>query len=358
MGGPDGMARTPKPWFWKARRGWYATINGVRHELARGRGAKDAAVKRCLELRLEARRATPRPLTPGQTPRLADLALAYQADIEARQRNGEVSARAVDDYRYRIAGFVETFGDVLATDLRPFMVDQWVATRQGLGPTSRHHLVGAAKGLTRWARRKGHIDADPLADMPKPPRRLRRENVIDAREARKLIDAMPSGPFKDLLTFLYETGCRPGEAARLEARHLDVDRAVALLDEHKTRRKTAKPRIVPLTVRALRLARRLAKARPTGPLFLNAKGNPWRKDAIGNAIARLRKKTGVGLELTAYGLRHGFATDALAAGEPVAMVAEMLGHTDTRMLTTVYSHLIERTDLLVAAASRVRGKRK
>ena len=29
------MARSPKPWFWKARNGWFVTIDGVRHFLAR-----------------------------------------------------------------------------------------------------------------------------------------------------------------------------------------------------------------------------------------------------------------------------------------------------------------------------------
>ena len=27
------MARPPKPWYWKARKSWYVTINGERHNL-------------------------------------------------------------------------------------------------------------------------------------------------------------------------------------------------------------------------------------------------------------------------------------------------------------------------------------
>lgn len=29
------MARTPKPWFWKARDGWYVTLDGTRHFLSK-----------------------------------------------------------------------------------------------------------------------------------------------------------------------------------------------------------------------------------------------------------------------------------------------------------------------------------
>jgi site-specific recombinase XerD len=55
-----------------------------------------------------------------------------------------------------------------------------------------------------------------------------------------------------------------------------------------------------------------------------------------------------------YGLRHGFATDALAAGVPDARVAELLGHPDTSQLHRHYSHLATRVRLLTDAAAKVR----
>ena len=54
----------------------------------------------------------------------------------------------------------------------------------------------------------------------------------------------------------------------------------------------------------------------------------------------------------AYAMRHAYVTDAIAAGLPDAMVAELAGHADTRMIST-YTHVKQRGDLL--AAARVRG---
>lgn len=59
---------------------------------------------------------------------------------------------------------------------------------------------------------------------------------------------------------------------------------------------------------------------------------------------------------TAYGYRHAFATEALAAGVPDAHVAALLGHTSTAMLHRHYSHLTHQAQAMRAALERVRGR--
>ena len=66
----------------------------------------------------------------------------------------------------------------------------------------------------------------------------------------------------------------------------------------------------------------------------------------------------LGLRVMAYGLgRHSFATEALSAGVPDAVVAALLGHTSTEMVHAHYSHISENARLLQDAAEKVaRGK--
>jgi integrase len=349
------MARIAKPWYRAAEDSWYAWIDGKQVRLARGKDRKTEASRRLRELLTARDRGQP---ADPAAPLVGDIAADYEADLVARRDRGELSAQAVDDFRRRSAGFVELHGDVRAADLKPFHVEGWLATRANLGPTSRHDAVGAVKAITAWAFRQGLLPADPLAGVKKPPRKVRREKVMDAGQIPALLAKMDSSPFRDLLSFLYLTGCRPAEATALEARHLDLKRGLAVLPEHKTRRKTDAPRLVILPPAALKLVKPLAKAHPEGPLLRNARGGRWTKDAINSAIRRLRDKVGAENELVAYALRHAFATDALAAGQPIAIVAELMGHADTRMLSRVYSHLARRTDVLSDAAKAVRGGRK
>ena len=74
-----------------------------------------------------------------------------------------------------------------------------------------------------------------------------------------------------------------------------------------------------------------------GPLFLNSRGNPWKKNAIKDRCARISKK--VGFRVIAYGARHSFATNALINEVDPISVSHLMGHKNPQMVAEVYSHL-------------------
>jgi integrase len=63
------------------------------------------------------------------------------------------------------------------------------------------------------------------------------------------------------------------------------------------------------------------------------------------ACRRLRAKTGQGAALTAESFRHLFASDGLAKGQPIATVAELMGHSSTAMISRYYGRLRDREDV-------------
>lgn len=52
-----------------------------------------------------------------------------------------------------------------------------------------------------------------------------------------------------------------------------------------------------------------------------------------------------------HDLRHTCATLLLAEGEPLEVIAERLGHSDTRITSQVYAHVVD--ELRVRAADRL-----
>jgi integrase len=70
-------------------------------------------------------------------------------------------------------------------------------------------------------------------------------------------------------------------------------------------------------------------------------------------MRRTRERAGIPHAI-AYGLRHTFATDALANGVPDAQVAELLGHSGTAMLHKHYAHLGAKAKALRDALGKVR----
>jgi site-specific recombinase XerD len=91
-------------------------------------------------------------------------------------------------------------------------------------------------------------------------------------------------------------------------------------------------------------------------LFLNDRGKPWTKDSVALRMRRLRDKLGLA-GVVAYSYRHSFATDALLSGTPIATVAAMLGHSDTKMVAQVYGHLDQHAWHLVQAAQTTASHR-
>jgi integrase len=157
-----------------------------------------------------------------------------------------------------------------------------------------------------------------------------------------------------VLEVLWGTGVRPGEAAAITADNFDADAGLVRLKDHKTAHK-GKARVIYLPPAVVEILDRLKGRYPSGPLLRNRCGRPWTGWAIVKAMQATRGRAGLPGKV-AYGLRHTFATDALAAGVPDAQVAELLGHSGTAMLHRHYSHLVARSRVLRDALGQVRGE--
>ncbi len=148
--------------------------------------------------------------------------------------------------------------------------------------------------------------------------------------------------FRTLLFALWHTGARPKELRDLTWDQVRDDCLV--LPQHKTVRKTKKPRVIYLDRQMQKLMRALRKKR-TGDtkqhVFLNTRGKPWTNNAVRQRVSRLKKKLGLKDDVTAYLIRHAFGTNAVVNEVDVVTVAELMGHNSVEMISTVYCQLAE-----------------
>jgi integrase len=373
--------RPGKPWYWRARDAWYTELGGRRIRLAKGRTAKAEAMAAFGRLLASGSTGSVPTGSPAPVPLAGDatvgkLAAAYVRHLAELRDRGERAPGVVTDWVRRAGRFVDAFESRAAATLTPGEVEDWIGRQRGAnggprvgpryvagdrgderpwGPTTRNATAGAIRSMLRWAVRRGWLDRDPLAGLAMPRRRLRREVVLSPEEARRVLNAIRSEPIRDLFTFLYLTGCRPIEARIIEARHLDFAAGIARLAQHKTARSSGRDRVIVLPAAAVAIARRAAAAYPSGPIFRNARGAPWTKDAINCAVRRIRRAAGVGVGFSANALRHLFLTDFLAQTGDLAVAAELAGHTSPAMVGQVYSRLGDRIAVLRAKAEAVRG---
>jgi integrase/recombinase XerC len=299
--------------------------------------------------------------------RVRDLVARFMAYHEGS------SAATRRFYARPLASFVEYVGNLKVSDLKAYHVAEWLdrehktikrARKEGdayltedtdrrTSDNYRRNLSRAVKACFRWAEEREYIDRSPIRKLKVPPATPRGDEAyLTAGQWAKLIAAVKDQPLLDLLTILKETGCRPQEARRVETRHLDREgRCWVFPKEESKGRKQM--RVVHLGDNAFEICLRLALKNPTGPIFRNRNSNPWESHVLNYRCYRLGKR--LGFRITPYCIRHTFATDAIIRGVDLQTIADLMGHTDLRMLSGVYQHLRRRGDHMKEGLRRAIG---
>ena len=329
-------AKNVKPWFRKHDGWWYLTrcIDGkhVQTKLVRGRENEAEAFQRYFELMAAAGHMEPS--TEISFNELAARFLSWsKREHDTRTTNWYV-------------GFIDGFDNVYegrVIDLRKSHVDHWLNTHPDWSVSTRRAAITAIKRVVNWGFEEGHLTAYPVGLRKlRRPATGKRDTVISEADHTRMLAASDTA-FQQFLIALWDTGARPKEVRTVAAEMVHFDAGVWLLNDHKTAEKVEKPRIIYLTPRLVDLSRELAAKFPTGPIFRNSQGNPWTDNAVRCRMRRLREKLGLPEGTVAYAYRHSYATSGLENGIPIADMAELLGHRDTKMLSEHYGHLSKKT---------------
>jgi site-specific recombinase XerD len=142
-----------------------------------------------------------------------------------------------------------------------------------------------------------------------------------------------------LLTTMYATGMRVGEAVHLRVADIDSRRMTILV----ARGKGNKQRLVPLSQKLLTELRLFWKTH-RNPVWLFPSRRPDRPLSTatpGRTLQRAKVRAGLKRRYSTHVLRHTFATELLEAGVDLFSIQKILGH---RSLTTTatYTHVRRR----------------
>ena len=191
----------------------------------------------------------------------------------------------------------------------------------------------------------GRKDDIPRLPFGRKPKRI--PVVLNRDEVLKLLQCIPSRKQRMLLTTMYATGMRVGEAVRLRVSDIDSRRMTILV----SRGKGNKQRLVPLSQKLLTELRLFWKTH-RNPVWLFPSRRPDRPltaAAAGRTLQRAKLRAGLKRRFSTHVLRHTFATELLEAGVDLFSIQKILGHRSLST-TATYTH-VRRSHLQEACQS-------
>jgi integrase len=232
------------------------------------------------------------------------------------------------------------FGDfqIKAIDLNDIeeYVEERHVNRGNSNSTIRRDLT-QLQSILNYATGLGLRDAIKLK---KPAEGAHRTDTFSQEEI-DIIFSQLHPDVRRICTFLLNTGARPIEAMTLQYDEVDFTNNTCLLGCYKGRGGILRTRRMPLNELALGVIPRSVPP-PSAHVFLS-EGRPFENNK--QISYHWRKVTDkLGISKPPYTLRHTFATRLARNGTPPKVIADLLGHSDLKMVmrymnTTYEDHL-------------------
>lgn len=235
-------------------------------------------------------------------------------------------------YKKRLRGLQVAFGDKPVKKLKPKAIakylaaaNQWPDGSPKAPDTIRSNIV-AWEQLQKWLLERKLIKR-PITDKIRKPGGRKRDTLPTLEETAALL-AVANPDFCLIYRALRLTGARPGELCAAQISDIDHSAGEIVRKEHKTAKKTGKPRRIPIAHDALiAILKESIGERTEGHIFLRKSGRPWTTEAVSTAYRTARVKAGLREGLVLYLARHEHATEIYKQTGDIKAVAMALGHT-------------------------------
>lgn len=281
-----------------------------------------------------------------------------------------------ETYRRHIRNHIRpALGDHRLDRLRPSHVRGLLRQleQDGKGDQLRRSVYSIVSVSLGDAIDDGLLQSSPIDKVRRPEVEQKDPRWWKPDEVARLLDAAEGDRRWPLLLLVSRTALRRGEALALRWEHLDLDGPQErirvrgtlsritgeglVVTSPKSKRSRRTLRIDQVAAQAMiehrtsQKRERLAAGaawQDTGHVFTTELGTPDDPRNVSKWFERLVDE--VGLDGSLHTLRHSTASTLVASGVPLRIVAEILGHSSTRLTDEQYSHVAP--DLLGDALQR------
>jgi integrase len=200
-----------------------------------------------------------------------------------------------------------------------------------------NRVLTVLKAALNYAWKSGHVASDDAWRRVKPFREVdvARVRYLTEIECARLINTCEPY-FRNLVIGALLSGCRYSELTAMQVADFNSDAGIITVRTSKA----GKPRHVVLTAEGQRHFAALSAGKlGDEPIFAREDGAPWGKSHQLRPMAEACKRAKIKPAVSFHVLRHTHGSTLAMRGVPLGVIAEQLGHADTRMTEKHYAHL-------------------
>jgi integrase len=289
---------------------------------------------------------------------IADAVADYMKEFEGRGGRSIYQTRRVAE-----AHILPALGTVLVGKLTAKKIEEWhrglaakpalARSRPGRKPNHRkadkttdgvrkrrataNRILTVLKAALNHAWKAGHVASDDAWRRVKPFKAVdtARVRYLSEAECVRLVNACEPA-FGNLVRGALLTGCRYSELTGMRVADFNADAGVVTVRESKA----GKPRHVVLTDEGQHLFTSLTAGKlGTDPIFVRADGGLWGTSHQLRRMQEVSEQAKIKPAVSFHVLRHTHGSTLAMSGVPMGVIAQQLGHADTRMTEKHYAHL-------------------
>lgn len=247
-----------------------------------------------------------------------------------------------------LQGFLDHVGELPANAVTNDTITEWFKTEKKWGESVRYMAATSVRAALTYGKDakllSAKVDNLRFKGLNINPESKGKESVITADQWERIQeDTKKKAPWLlDVLHFMWDCGCRPGEGTVITAAMVNWSISAVIIPAKLTKTPKKGDRVIALaTPRMVEIVRRKCEQFPKGPLFRGQR-EILTEELLAKVFSGISKR--VGFPVTAYYFRHTFATNFLMHGGKdgtpgsIAVLAKLLGNS-VRMIEKHYGHL-------------------
>lgn len=265
-----------------------------------------------------------------------------------------LSYRTYDNYSYALDHYIlKDLGNYRLNEIKPLDCQRCLNKLKGLSKFTIGHTYQIMNFVFQKAVENDLLSKNPASNITKPKgNSYKHRRALNVYEEKVFLNSVKQHPHKLVFLLMYDCGCRPSEARRVEGQDFFDRNGKLYLHIRGTKTENADRKVPVSDLVAEALPEHLIDNKA---VCLNQYGLPLNEQSLKRAWDSLKRIMNIEMgcrvyrnqlmppfplskDICMYCLRHTYCTNLQKKGVDIRTAQYLMGHADIQMTANIYTH--------------------